>query len=141
MKPITRFAALLLTSLAIATPIVASAAISVDLHFGSGGGGGGSTILCNAGDICGIAANILFIINSVLVPVLFALAFIMFIYGVALKYVFSHGNSEKVEEGHRLILWGVVGFVVMISLWGLVHVVSNTFGLEGAYRPDLPTSY
>ncbi len=32
-------------------------------------------------------------------------------------------------------------FVVMLSLWGLVNVVANTFGLQGAYAPPLPTSF
>jgi len=91
--------------------------------------------------ICGVAGNIIYIINSVLVPLLFAIAFIVFLYGVAKTYIFSHGETAEVEEGHKLILWGIIGFVVMISLWGLVNVVSNTFGLSGAYPPDLPTSY
>lgn len=91
--------------------------------------------------ICGVAANILYIINSVLVPVLFAIAFIVFLYGVAKTYIFSHGEPGEVEEGHKLILWGIIGFVVMVSVWGLVNVVANTFGLGGVGAPPLPTSY
>jgi len=29
----------------------------------------------------------------------------------------------------------------MLSLWGLVNVVANTFGLQGAYAPPYPDSY
>lgn len=100
------------------------------ISFGSG---------CTGG-ICAIASNILFIINSVLVPVLFAVAFIVFLYGIAKAYIFSGGDSEKVAEGHRLLLWGLVAFVVMISIWGLVNVVANTFGLAGSYAPPTPSS-
>ena len=56
-------------------------------------------------------------------------------------YIFSHGDPEKVKEGHQLILWGIIGFVVMISLWGIVNVVANTFGLAGYSAPPLPTSF
>ena len=91
-----------------------------------------------SGSICGIASTILYIINSVLVPLIFAIAFIVFLYGVALKYIFSTGDATKVAEGHKLILWGLVAFVVMLSLWGLVNVVANTFGLAGYYAPPLP---
>ena len=132
---IARLAALLVAFVAIATPSFALAAFSITFNFGFGGAG------CGPGDICGVASTILFIINDVLVPIIFALAFIVFLYGVALKYIFSHGDATKVADGHRLILWGVIGFVVMISLWGLVNVVSNTFGLSGYYAPPLPTSY
>lgn len=91
--------------------------------------------------LCSVADTILFIINSVLVPVLFAVAFIVFIYGIARAYIFSAGNEEAVKAGHKLMLWGLIGFVVMISLWGLVNVVANTFGLAGFGAPPLPRSY
>lgn len=90
--------------------------------------------------ICNVANTILYIINGVLVPVLFAIAFIVFLYGIARAYIFSYGEPEKVSEGHKLILWGLVAFVVMISVWGLVNVVANTFGLAGSYAPPTPSS-
>jgi len=106
------------------------------VFYGTGGAGG----LCT-GTICGVASTILYLINAVLVPLLFAVAFIVFLYGIAKTYIFSAGETEKVQEGHRLVLWGIIGFVVMISLWGLVNVVANTFGLWGAPAPMLPRSY
>jgi hypothetical protein len=51
------------------------------------------------------------------------------------------GVEGKVEKGHQLMLWGIIGFVVMISLWGLVNVVSSTFNLAGIGAPPLPQSY
>jgi hypothetical protein len=82
----------------------------------------------------------LYLINSVLIPVLFALAFIVFLYGIAKAYIFSAGDEEGVKKGHKLLLWGVIGFVVIISLWGIVNVVANTFGLSGSYAPPTPSS-
>jgi len=78
-------------------------------------------------------------INNILVPVLFAVAFIVFLYGVALKYIFSHGDAAKVSEGHKLMLWGLIGFVVMLSVWGLVNIFTGTLGLGGGIRPMYPT--
>ena len=99
-------------------------------------GGGG----CASGISC-IASEFLYIINYVLVPTLFAVAFLTFLWGVAQAYIFSAGDPTKVETGHKLVLWGLIGFVVMVSLWGLVNMISNTFGLGGYYAPSLPTSY
>jgi len=99
-----------------------------------------SVVSCTA-TICGVGRTVLYIINNILVPVLFAVAFIVFLYGIADAYIFSKGDAAKVAEGHKLILWGIIAFVVMISLWGLVNVVSNTFGLSGYDAPPLPTSY
>lgn len=78
------------------------------------------------------------LINTVLVPVLLALAFIVFIYGVVSKYIFSNGDEGKVSEGHKLILWGIIGFAVILSVWGLVNIVVDTFGLNLVPSPDTP---
>lgn len=123
MKSIIRSASLFAASFA---PALASAA----LYVGN-----------NSRDISSVAYTILYIINSILVPVLFALAFIVFLYGVAKTYIFSVGDEGGVKEGHKLILWGIVGFVVMISLWGLVNIVANTFGLAGSFAPRPPQSF
>lgn len=109
--------------------------------FSWGNGGGGGPFGACGTTICGVAQNFIFIINAVLVPLLFAVAFIMFLYGIAKAYIFSHGDPEEVKKGHKLVLWGVIGFVVMVSLWGLVNVVATTFGLGGYSAPPTPTSY
>lgn len=106
--------------------------------FFSSGVVGGPFIGGCSGSICGIASTILYIINSVLVPLIFAVAFIVFLYGIAKAYIFSSSEPEEVKKGHTLILWGLVAFAVMISIWGLVNIVANTFGLAGYYAPPLP---
>lgn len=95
---------------------------------------------CVGGGIYCAAQTILYVINGVLVPVLFAIAFIVFLYGIAKAYIFSHGEPEEVSKGHKLVLWGIIAFAVMISVWGLVNVVANTFGLNGQYAPPQPYS-
>ncbi|MDO8593343.1 MAG: hypothetical protein Q7R59_00345 [bacterium] len=154
MKSITRFASVFAVSAVLVVPFIASAATSVytdslgnfqynsnNFSFGIGSGVGMGMFACGASNICQVASTILYIINYVLVPVLFAVAFIVFLYGIVLKYIFSHGDPDKVSEGHKLLLWGLIGFVVMISLWGLVNVIANTFGLYGISAPPPPRSY
>jgi len=160
MKSITRLATVLALSAAIIAPSLAFAASSIytdsngnfnvtsangNSYFSFGnvgaGGGMGGPFACGASNICQVASTILYIINYVLVPVLFALAFIVFLWGIANAYIFSAGDEEAVKKGHKLILWGIIAFVVMISIWGLVNVIANTFGLYGVSAPPTPRSY
>lgn len=104
--------------------------------FGFGFGGAGC-----ANTLCYIGYTIINLINNVAVPLVFALAFIVFLYGIAKAYIFSSGDPEEVKKGHKLVLWGLVAFAVMISIWGLVNIVANTFGLSGIYAPIFPRSY
>lgn len=131
MKSTLRTAALLVAFL---TPALASAVVNTSFSFGISFG----NVCTNT--VCMVAQNILYLINNVLVPVLFALAFIVFLYGIAKAYIFSAGDEEAVKQGHKLLMWGIIAFVVMISIWGIVNVVANTFGLAGAYAPPTPSS-
>ena len=98
-----------------------------------------SANVCN-NYFCWLGNLVLVTVNDVIVPVLFAIAFIVFLYGIAKAYFFSGGSEDAVSKGHRLILWGIIAFVVMISLWGMVNVVANTLGLAGYGAPILPMS-
>lgn len=70
------------------------------------------------------------IIDTVVVPTIFALAFLMFVYGMV-KYFFIEGaEAKKREEGRMFILWGVVGMVVLFSVWGLLNILLSTLGLD-----------
>lgn len=102
-------------------------------------GGGYGAIGCD-NYICWLGNLVLFTINSILVPVLFAISFVVFLWGIAKSYIIHGDTPAEVEKGHKLIMWGIIGFVVMVSIWGLVNVVADTFGLTGFYAPVLPSS-
>ncbi len=76
----------------------------------------------------GYVNGIIGLLNTVVVPVIFALAFAAFVWGVV-KYLFIHGNDEaKRAEGRLFILWGVIGMAVLFSVWGFVNLLLSTLG-------------
>ena len=66
------------------------------------------------------------IINNVLVPVLFAVAFIVFLWGAFNTFILGHDSEEVKEKGKSLMLYGLIGFFVMVSIWGLVNILTGT---------------
>lgn len=92
--------------------------------------------------IVSLGGQITYIINAILVPVLFAVAFIVFIFGVAKTYILSGGEPAERAKGHKLILWGFIGFFVMLSIWGIVNLLTNTIALPatGAPLPQGPNA-
>jgi len=85
-----------------------------------------------------LAATITNIINGVLVPLVFAIAFLVFIWGV-FKYFIQGGDSdEKRGEAVKLMLYGIIGFFVMVSVWGLVNILVGTFNLNSNVPPLPP---
>lgn len=90
------------------------------------------------GPIAGLLIQFVNFVNGVLVPVVFALAFIVFLWGVYL-YFFTMGADGKsqVKQGRSFILYGIIGFFVMVTIWGLVNILINSVGLDP--RNNRPT--
>ncbi|OGJ02474.1 hypothetical protein A3I95_00620 [Candidatus Nomurabacteria bacterium RIFCSPLOWO2_02_FULL_44_12] len=77
------------------------------------------------------------LIGSSVIPFIFALAVAMFIWGAVKFLIINGGEEEKRNEGKQLMLWGIIALVVMISVWGLVKVVGNTFDLPNSTLPEV----
>ncbi|HEY4489490.1 MAG TPA: pilin [Candidatus Paceibacterota bacterium] len=78
------------------------------------------------------------IISDVAVPVIFALAFIVFIWGIFLYFIAGGHDEEKRKSGKQLMLWGILGFFIMISVWGLVNILVGSVNLDNEGPSDLP---
>ncbi|MHB0865437.1 MAG: pilin [Minisyncoccota bacterium] len=84
--------------------------------------------------------SIINIINGIFVPVLFALAFLTFIWGVFKYFILGADSDAERATGRKFVLWGIIGFVVILSVWGLVGLLGNTLGLSpGGSAPSYPT--
>jgi len=122
MKKIFRFAPLV----ALATPFLASAQSTVP---------GG----INIGVITPYSNGIINFINGILVPVLMAVAFIYFLYGVYKYFILGAADEKSRTDGRQFVLWGIIGFVAILSVWGLVSIVGGAFGLSpGGNSPPTP---
>ncbi|HUY62761.1 MAG TPA: hypothetical protein VMV50_03165 [Candidatus Paceibacterota bacterium] len=88
--------------------------------------------------------TIVWVINSVIVPVLIAVAFIVFLYGVYKYFIQGAASDTERETGRKFVMWGVIGMVIIVSFWGVVNIVKDTLipstanNTAPAY-PTLPT--
>lgn len=70
------------------------------------------------------------IINGA-IYMLFALAFLTFVWGVVNAWIIHGGDAEKVEMGRKFVLAAIITFVVLTSLWGIVR-----FAREAIFGPS-----
>lgn len=68
------------------------------------------------------------IVNGTIVPIgdlvvslLYALAFIFFLIGIA-RFFFADGQEAR-DKGRAFALWSLIGFFVLFAVWGLVNVL------------------
>ncbi len=71
-------------------------------------------------------------------PLLILLALVLFLYGIVKRFFWSKDSSDRTEAG-KFILWGVVALFVMVSVWGLVNLLRNTFNLDNSNVPVPPS--
>ena len=71
------------------------------------------------------------LINNSVIPLIVALAVAMFMWGVV-QYVINSDEEAKKEKGKQFMIWGIIGLVVMVGVWGLVKILGSTFGIQYA---------
>ncbi len=70
------------------------------------------------------------LVNGV-VGLLIVLALVAFFWGV-IRYMFG-GAADK-SQGIKFMISGVIVIFVMVSIWGIVALLQNTFGVGGNQR-------
>ena len=64
-----------------------------------------------------------------LAPTLIAVAVIILLIGI-INYIRAGDDEEKRTKGKNEMLYGIIGLFVMVSIWGLVAILSGTFNLS-----------
>ncbi|MCR4280853.1 MAG: hypothetical protein NUV88_00765 [Candidatus Kaiserbacteria bacterium] len=86
-------------------------------------------VLASAQNIISVFATLTYILNSLMV-LFITLAIVVFFWGLV-KYIFNRQGGEKEgAAGASLMLWGIIALFVMVSIWGIIGVLRNTFGVN-----------
>lgn len=93
----------------------------------------------NGAVIGGYLQGIVTFINSFVIPFIFAIAFIVFIWGIFMYFIAGGANEEQRDKGKQLVFWGIIGFVVMMTMWGIVNLLVASTNLKEKNNVDLPT--
>src|SRR3989338_5838795 len=83
-------------------------------------------------------ANVNTLIINPLILFLFALAVVYFLYG-ALEFMLNQENDEKKTTGKSHMLWGVIGITIMLGVWTILGIITNTLGISGQINPEQGT--
>lgn len=73
-----------------------------------------------------IAPILVHIINPI-VMFMFALALVVFVFGI-LEMLSKGADSEAHSKGKTHMVAGVIGMFIMISAWGIINIIANTVG-------------
>jgi len=74
---------------------------------------------------------------NLLLPLIVGIALLVFFWGMA-RFIMSAGDEKARESGRNLMIWGVIAFVVMLSIWALVNFVQSALGLNPSQTIAIP---
>lgn len=79
-------------------------------------------------------------ILNLIIPFIIGLAVFVIIWGIFL-YVTKAAEEEKRSEARLYIVWGIVAVFCMLSLWGFVNILVNSFDLQTTFdKGSVPTA-
>ena len=78
------------------------------------------------------------VILNPLIVLGFAIALLYFFVGI-FKFVSNSGDEKGREEGKKSIMWGLIGMFIMISVFGIIRVILNTFNIPTSSTPYVQT--
>jgi len=115
----------IITMSAILLPVIAAA------QGGFLGGGDG-------GEIKTAATAITSFISSVVLPLLFAIGFLVFVWGMIKFFIIGASNDDAKASGKSLILYSLAAFIIIFAFWGIVNIFVNGIGLGDANLDRVP---
>src|SRR3989338_10536882 len=104
-------------------------------YYGGYGSGGGS----GSGGLWNLFSIVMDFLSQAVI-ILVALAVVFFLYGI-LKYITAGDDEEKRGKMKNVMIYGIIGLFVMISFWGIVNILINTFELDTYPYVDVPYFY
>lgn len=111
----------------LVSPVATFAGVTLNLGGNSTYGNSYSGSQCNSGalTLCTLIERVIGYLNQALF-LLIALSIVVFVYYV-FKY-FIQPNEDRKQAG-AYVMYSVIGFFVILSMWGLVNILQNTFGI------------
>jgi succinate dehydrogenase/fumarate reductase cytochrome b subunit len=61
-----------------------------------------------------------------IIPVLSGIALLVFFWGIS-KFILNAGGGKEQEEAKNTMFWGVVALFLMVSFWGIIRMLQNSF--------------
>jgi len=85
-----------------------------------------------------LLGNVSLFISEVLIPVLFSIAFLFFLVNMVKYFIIGGASEEDRAKGKKNVLYSLIAFVFLISIWSIVTLLVNGLGIEDndAICPD-----
>lgn len=75
------------------------------------------------------------IVNPI-IQVIFAIALVIFVYGI-FEFVRGADRPDVRTKGQQHIMYGLIGLLIMTSVFTIINILLNTIGVTGSDVPKI----
>jgi hypothetical protein len=75
--------------------------------------------------------SFLWFAQETLIPILLAIGFLFFVWGMFYYFIIGSDDDEKKKTGKSVLIYTTIGFVLIFIFWGALNLIASVFGLEG----------
>ncbi len=128
-KHFLTFGTHLLALVLLISPMLVSAQVNAPTACAQFSGFG--TTIC---DVIDIMNDTLTLLN----PVIFALSFVVFFWGLS-KFILNSGSKDEIEKGKNYMVWGILALFILISFRAIITFITSDFGFgNSTVTPQIP---
>lgn len=98
----------------------------------------GIAVSSDAGPFQDLLENILVFTNTVLIPFIIGIGFLVFVWGMFKYFIVGGANDDAKEQGKSLMIYATLGFLLIIVFWGVVNLLTSSTGLQGKTLNNVP---
>lgn len=70
------------------------------------------------------------------VKVVFTLGLFLFLWGIV-EFLMALRSGKPSEDGKNHMVYGLVGMLIMVSVYGIISLIVNTFGIDFGAATDV----
>ena len=85
-----------------------------------------------------LVGTVIGLINQI-IPVLVALALVLFLWGGVL-YIYKSQDAHGRAANKELLIWGLIAMFVLISIWGILRLLCNSFLGSASCQGTVPAA-
>lgn len=93
----------------------------------------------SSGGLQDLISSFINLLNFYLLPLAWAVMFLVFLWGLV-KLIFHLGNEDSLEDGKRLMVWGVIGIFVVTSVFAIGYFIKDALNLSDVLEIRTGTS-
>jgi len=60
------------------------------------------------------------------ISLLFAVALLVMVWKLIDAWIINPGDTKKLEEGRQYAIWGIIGLVIMSTIWAIVRMIQGS---------------